>query len=282
MSTTDSVSHVISDTGRMALSTRTWGGGVGEQDILLLHGLGDSSTVWQRIAPRLVPHGRVVAADLRGHGDSGHNSNGRYVTGDFVSDVVSVIRGLGSSSIVLVGHSLGAEIALCTAARLSRSVRALVLIDGGVGLNRTAAAYARKLLREQAWSYTSASEYASALMDRIPMGDPSLLQQVAKDLLKIGTDGRYELKFDRKVLAGENDVDDRCLWALLGNVRCPILIVRGIASAVFPKTSADAIARLVDRCRFSTIAAAGHAVMLENGDGLVTELTAFLSTVRKA
>ena len=40
--------------------------------LLLLHGFPQTNMMWHKIAPRLAEHYRVIAADLRGYGDSGH------------------------------------------------------------------------------------------------------------------------------------------------------------------------------------------------------------------
>src|ERR687889_308919 len=52
------------------LHVRDWGGG--GRAVVLLHGLASNARIWDEVAPRLVGAGlRVVALDLRGHGDSG-------------------------------------------------------------------------------------------------------------------------------------------------------------------------------------------------------------------
>src|SRR5918912_2442299 len=45
-------------------------GGTGPP-VLLLHGIPETHRMWHRVAPRLTEHFTVVAADLRGFGDSG-------------------------------------------------------------------------------------------------------------------------------------------------------------------------------------------------------------------
>ena len=39
--------------------------------LLLLHGFGNEAHLWDDLAPLIAPHYRVIAVDLRGHGDSG-------------------------------------------------------------------------------------------------------------------------------------------------------------------------------------------------------------------
>lgn len=56
------------DTGEVTINAV--GGGQG-QPLLLLHGYPQTHVIWHKIAPRLADHFTVIAADLRGYGDSG-------------------------------------------------------------------------------------------------------------------------------------------------------------------------------------------------------------------
>ena len=99
-------------------------------DLLLVHGLTDSSGGWGQAVAHWAGTYRVTTLDLRGHGESprftadeldGH-------PGDLmVEDVVEVVRRLDRP--VVVGHSLGGAIALTVGARLPELVRAVVLED---------------------------------------------------------------------------------------------------------------------------------------------------------
>ncbi len=63
---------------------------------------------------RLVPHGRVLAPDLRGHGDSDWiGAGGYYHFFDYLADIDELVtRAIGTRTpIVLVGHSMGGSIA---------------------------------------------------------------------------------------------------------------------------------------------------------------------------
>jgi pimeloyl-ACP methyl ester carboxylesterase len=106
-------------------------GGEGRRPALLLHGLASTSRIWDLVAPRLASAGvRAIAVDQRGHGRSGKPSSG-YGFERITGDALAVIRALGLRRSVVVGHSWGANVALELAVRRPRSVRALVLVDGG-------------------------------------------------------------------------------------------------------------------------------------------------------
>ena len=95
----------------LRLSMQTWGDGT--PTVLLLHGLADGAFVWNRIAPTLASHWSVAAVDLRGHGDSPHDSQGNYEPDAHAQDVLEVMKSrLGGRPVILIGHSLGATVAI--------------------------------------------------------------------------------------------------------------------------------------------------------------------------
>ena len=88
----------------------------GGQAVVLLHGFSLDHGTWGPVAGRLVEAGlRVIAPDLRGHGESTLGTDPPTVD-RFVSDVLAVVEQSGVTDSHVVGHSLGAVIAL--AARL--------------------------------------------------------------------------------------------------------------------------------------------------------------------
>lgn len=79
--------------------------------VLLVHGAGQSRRVWDTIAQDLVAAGRrAITIDLRGHGDSGRPSDGRYDLDAFVADLRAVLAQLNERPVV-VATTLGAWIA---------------------------------------------------------------------------------------------------------------------------------------------------------------------------
>ena len=105
------------------LYTRTWGEG-GQRRILLLHGITSSVAGWWRLAPDLEARGwTVVAADLRGHGDSA--KPGSYRFEEHVEDVLA----LGTGWDAVLGHSMGGTISVLTATADPSWTAGLILQD---------------------------------------------------------------------------------------------------------------------------------------------------------
>lgn len=96
--------------------------------VLLLHGFAQHWWAWRHQIPALDAAGYAVAAlDLRGCGASDQTPHG-YDPAGTAADVSGVVRSLGFSDAVLVGHDLGARAAWATSAYAPDQVRALVSV----------------------------------------------------------------------------------------------------------------------------------------------------------
>ena len=103
--------------------------GDGKQ-VLCVHGLTANCRCWDIIAEALAPTHRVLAMDLRGRGLSDKPATG-YSMDSHVQDIHNLIGDLGIQPVVLMGHSLGAYIAMSFAAQYPEKAEKLILIDGG-------------------------------------------------------------------------------------------------------------------------------------------------------
>lgn len=119
--------HRVSGSG-VALNLAEWeGGGPG---IFCVHGLTANCRCWDGMAESLSPAHRVLAVDLRGRGLSDAPDTG-YSLEQHCHDLQQVMHTWDMKPVVLMGHSLGAAIALAFAASFPERVRAVVLVDGG-------------------------------------------------------------------------------------------------------------------------------------------------------
>lgn len=96
--------------------------------VVLVHGWCMSSAVWKYQFAGLSASMRLLAYDLRGHGRSRDISGGLDFAG-FAADLVDLFDRLELSKVVLVGWSMGAQIALQSYAELSGRVAGMVLVS---------------------------------------------------------------------------------------------------------------------------------------------------------
>jgi pimeloyl-ACP methyl ester carboxylesterase len=214
----------------------------------------------------------VVAPDLRGHGDSAWAIGSTYSMIDYVLDVAALLKTLALSPITIVGHSLGARVALQYAGIYPDRVAKLVAIEGlgpPVGLTKPASAVARMLqwVREmQALARRHPKTYASIeeAVTRMREANPHLSAEQARHLTLTGVirheDGTYSWKFDNFVRAISPylfNVDEaREIWS---QITCPVLLVRGSESWA-PDPEAEGHAATFREPHIMTVQGAGHWV----------------------
>jgi haloacetate dehalogenase len=96
------------DTGEAEIRVRHGGNGPG---LLLLHGHPQTHVMWHKIAPSLTRHFTVVAADLRGYGESSKppttSDHEPYSKRAMARDQVEVMRQLGFEQFYVAGHDRG-------------------------------------------------------------------------------------------------------------------------------------------------------------------------------
>ncbi|MEO3714932.1 alpha/beta fold hydrolase [Roseateles flavus] len=101
--------------------------------LLLLHGFPQNRAMWARIAPQLARHYTVVAADLRGYGDSGKPrdlpDHSNYSFRALADDQLGLMRQLGFDRFHLVGHDRGGRTAHRLALDHPEAVRSLTVMD---------------------------------------------------------------------------------------------------------------------------------------------------------
>ena len=107
-------------------------GGAGPP-LLLLHGHPQTHVIWHRVASILANHHTVVAADLRGYGDSskpqGTADHANYSKRVMAQDQVTLMRTLGFERFDVLAHDRGARVAHRLAMDHSAAVRRLILLD---------------------------------------------------------------------------------------------------------------------------------------------------------
>jgi pimeloyl-ACP methyl ester carboxylesterase len=110
------------------------------KNVMLLHGWTCDSHDWSSQLPLFESKYRVVAPDLRGHGMSEVMPSGAYTPADYVADIEALISTkYPGQQFIVVGHSMGGQIAARLAAKRPDLVSAVVSVDGALGFGSDAA-----------------------------------------------------------------------------------------------------------------------------------------------
>lgn len=101
--------------------------------LLMLHGHPQTRAIWHKVAPTLAQHYTLVAADIRGYGDSskpaGLSDHANYAKRAMAQDQVTLMRTLGFERFLVLAHDRGARVAHRLAMDHAQAVRRLVTLD---------------------------------------------------------------------------------------------------------------------------------------------------------
>ena len=102
--------------------------GSGEPAVILVHGWASDANYWQEQFAALQAHYTVVAVNLAGHGGSGSNRSDWSIQ-NYAGDVAAVAREIPNQHLVLVGHALGATVALAAVPLIGPRVSGVIAVD---------------------------------------------------------------------------------------------------------------------------------------------------------
>ncbi|MGN7949239.1 alpha/beta fold hydrolase [Microbacterium sp. 22215] len=97
--------------------------------VLLLHGYPETKAMWNAVAAALGEDRTVVAADLRGYGDSAKPRSASYAKRDMAGDQFALMRELGHERFAVIGHDRGARVGHRLALDHPDAVTALAVLD---------------------------------------------------------------------------------------------------------------------------------------------------------
>jgi pimeloyl-ACP methyl ester carboxylesterase len=233
--------------------------------VLFIHGAEIDHTVWALQTRYFAHHGRsVLAVDLPCHG----RSDGQLLrsVGTMASWIVRLLDAAGVRSAALVGHSMGALIALEAAATAPARVRALALLGVAerMPVHRDLQAAAddnRRLAPElvSSWAHGRSGHMGGNPAPGLWMmgGSLQLLERAPAGALAAD-------------LAACNAYDGALAGA--GRVACPTLLLLGALDRMTPPAKAKPLADAINAARTIILPAAGHMLMSERPDAVIDAL----------
>lgn len=249
--------------------------------VVLLHGGSAHAHWWDDFGASIADTYRVLALDLRGHGDSAHADPPAYRVADYMHDLCKFVAALELDCIHLIGHSLGAMVAAAYAAKELQRLRSLVVVDSQLRLTPAGARYLLRLHNFPQPLYRNRQQAIERfrLLPTQTAADPETLQCMAAHGIRELPDGRWTYKFDRETLAHHEPQD---LTPLLQRLTCPILIVRGAHSTLLPPAAVATLRAAAPEAEVVEITAAHHHVMLDNPSEFAQAVRTFLERAQRA
>jgi pimeloyl-ACP methyl ester carboxylesterase len=261
----------------------------GAPSCLLLHGFGHHSRIWDPLARHLQTDYQVLALDLRGHGDSDWDADRDYSHAALLQDLVALTARLELDNFHLVGHSLGARVAMLFAADYPQQVASLTIIDTGPEADPRGIRRIRMDAVRQPSTFANLHSYREWLGARHPLACPRGLQYLADHGVRqtgshwlVKTDPAFVAALWQQDFASTTD-DPGCtplsqtLWQCLARTHCPTLVLKGQISSILRR---DTAIRMVERClarsELDVVPMAGHAVLLDNPEYCIAAISSFL------
>jgi pimeloyl-ACP methyl ester carboxylesterase len=230
--------------------------GKGDTALVFIHGWCSDQKSWEHQVEPLAANYRVVTLDLGGHGQSGRDRKMWTVAG-FTDDVEAVIKKLELKRVVLVGHSMGGQIALATANRLPGVVVGVIGVD-------TLQDVEYKFPEDQRQGYLEAFEkdfpktMAIGLAGMLPEGaDEKLRERLMTTAL--AADRTMALATMRNL----GEVDQK---ALLQQAKVPVRCINAAGGTMFHVPTAVETQRKFADYGAVLIEGVGHFPMLEKPD----------------
>jgi len=211
--------------GEVRLHYRDWGGK--GWPVLLLHGLSSTAHIWDLVAPLLVDEARIIALDLRGHGQS-DKPDADYTYEIMGPDIFNVIAALEMDRPVLVGHSFGANVGLWVAAQDADLLGGLIMVDGGVlDLGDMTWPQTLERLSPPHISGMPLEEFRSMLQERAPQG---LISPAVEAAILANFEVDDENRIQRRLPRDYHLRILRAMWEtrlepLYEEVACPVLLL---------------------------------------------------------
>lgn len=243
------------------LNTIIHGADTANPPLLIAHGLFGSGRNWGVIAKRLSDRGRVVAVDMRNHGNSPHLAVHDYPA--LAADLAEVIDGQWD----VLGHSMGGKAAMMLALTQPQKVRRLVVADiAPVGYGHSQSHNVAAMRALDLDGVSNRAE-ASAALDVAPELRDFFLQSL--DL----KERRWRLNLDA---LEANMASIIGFPEVSGQFDGQVLFLSGATSDYVLPEYRDRIRALFPKARFARIPGAGHWLHAEKPREFEAAVRAFL------
>jgi len=229
--------------------------------VVLLHGFPLGREMWKEQTVGIGSIYKVIAPDLRGHGDS-PAPEGDYTIDEMADDVIELLDRLGlDEPVVLGGLSMGGYVALSLMARYPRRFRALMLMDTRAAADTPEAAANREGSAQAVLTAGHSGPVVAAMLPRLfaritleerPERVTPLRELMERNSAR-GVVGAL------RAMARRPDRRDA-----LAGIRVPTLVIVGEEDAITPPAEAQALADAIPGARLEVIPASGHLAPYEN------------------
>ncbi|MFZ4858749.1 MAG: alpha/beta fold hydrolase [Desulfuromonadaceae bacterium] len=250
--------------------------------VVFVHGWCMSSAVWKYQLDDLAASFRIIAPDLRGHGHSNGVAGSLSFTA-FASDLADLLLRLNLSNVVLVGWSMGAQIALQACAGVSERLAGMVLVSA------TPCFTAKADFR-----YGLAAKEASGMRLKVERNTGRALDGFHTRMFAEGEIESHAVSSEITGLLASIPPPDTCavlealdslaradMRHLLSRVRVPTLIINGSDDRICLPQASDYLKVHISGAEQFVFQDCGHAPFLTRSQQFNAELSRFIRSVHE-
>jgi len=254
-------------------------GGPGPQTLVCVHGGGANAHWFDFVGPSLARSCRVLAVDLRGHGDSSWAEPPVYTFEAHMQDLRALFHAERITAPLLMGHSMGGILLTQYTGTWPQDVGALIVCDWRPVYSAEAADVLQRMGRRASSESATLEDYMAHFRIR-PDGlraPQEVHRYIACSAALHLPSGMWTHKIDRRVYAQRQPLNTLPFWQ---RIRCPALVLRAEHS---PRLTPALLQQMKEMCPHmegAEVAEAGHHLMLDQPEQTVVLVREFLQRHR--
>jgi esterase len=258
-------SHVVELNG-LRIHYVDWGT-ASAPPVVCVHGYTSSAQAFNAPARHFQDRLRLIAPDVRGHGESAWSPEGAYEYRDQVGDLAALVDALGLARFTLIGTSMGGIIAMAYAGEHPDRLQRLVINDIGpdaeTGSQRITETVGSR--PEEFATLDEAMAYRRQVSPITAARSEADQRELALGVLRQRADGRWIWKMDPAYIRQrvERGAPRRpALWPVLQRLPCPTLVIWGTDSDVLSEAQARRMVDTLPKGQLVAVPGVGHAPTL--------------------
>jgi pimeloyl-ACP methyl ester carboxylesterase len=235
--------------------------------VVCVHGYTGSADAFNALARHFAHRLRIIAPDVRGHGESEWSPEGAYGYLDQMRDVTALVDRLELEKFALIGTSMGGVIAMAYAAAHPRRLKGLVINDVGPDVEQGSQRITSMVgARPQSFAtLDAAKEYRAENSPILAARRAEDQHELALGVLREAPDGRWVWKMDpayieQRIARGAPARPD--LWPGLKALPCPAQVIWGTTSDVLGEQQAHRMVNTLPQGELVSVPGIGHAPTL--------------------
>jgi len=243
--------------------------------LLFIHGFPLNRHLWDPQVAGLADVARVLAPDLRGHGDS-QPTPGAYTMDIFADDLNSFLDELGiTQPVVVCGLSMGGYTAFAFYRKYSQRMAGLILTAtraaGDSPQKRDERDAAAAKARNEGITVIIAGMLPKLFSSNTYIERPELTAQITSIMKSTSVDG---VVGDLSAMKGRQDST-----GMLAEINIPTLVIHGVNDQIVPLDEARQMAAAIPNASLDIIPDAGHLPNLERPDLFNASICSFLESI---